>query len=55
MAFDAVKDWPNDLYVIPEYSFAIDCTGHEIKISSEHTEYRWANYNKSRLKVKRYP
>lgn len=33
-----------DLYVIPEYSFGAYCDG-EIKLSSEHKEYKWVSYD----------
>jgi dATP pyrophosphohydrolase len=36
--------WPKELYVIPEYSFAVDCSGIDIILSSEHTEYHWDNF-----------
>ena len=32
------------LYVIPEYCFAIEFK-EDIKLSHEHTEYKWSNYN----------
>ena len=43
--------WPNDLYVIPEYSFAIEYEG-EIKLSGEHTEFLWLDYESAREKLK---
>ena len=36
--------WPKDTYVIPEYSFAFECTG-EVCISSEHTSFEWLDYD----------
>ncbi len=33
-----------NLYVIPEYYFAIESTNEEIRLSHEHTEYRWVDY-----------
>jgi len=35
--------WDADLYVLPEYSFAFECTD-DIKISHEHTEYVWLSF-----------
>lgn len=32
--------WPEDLYVLPEYSFGFPC-GEEITLSREHTQCRW--------------
>jgi dATP pyrophosphohydrolase len=37
------KNWSADTYVLPEYCFAFQTDG-EIKISHEHTEYRWVSY-----------
>ena len=31
-------------YVIPEYSFAVDCSGIKITLSSEHIEYHWDTF-----------
>jgi dATP pyrophosphohydrolase len=42
--FAAREQWSEGLYVIPEYSFGVDCTGHEIKLSKEHAEFKWGSY-----------
>ncbi len=39
--------WPNDLFVIPNVAFAVDCTGIELTISSEHDEVRWTSYREA--------
>ena len=36
--------WGEDMYVIPEYSFGMDCTGCEIVLSDEHTGLEWLLY-----------
>lgn len=41
----AAKYWPRDLYVVPNYSFAADCSDNEIIISHEHTEFKWVGYD----------
>ena len=43
--------WPEDTYVLPEYSFGFDCKG-EIRLSREHTEYLWLPYEEARAKLK---
>ena len=43
--------WPEDLYVLPEYAFGFECQG-EIRLSHEHTEYRWLPYEEARAKLK---
>jgi len=45
--FAARKEWPKDLYVIPEYAYAVDCTNIELKLSHEHTEIAWGTYEET--------
>ena len=33
--------WPEGLYVIPGYYFAVDAAGQSISLSSEHSDFRW--------------
>jgi len=42
--FPACDIWQRNLYVIPNYCFAVEISGIEIAISSEHSEYRWVGY-----------
>ncbi len=42
--FSAQDVWPKDLYVIPGYYFAVDCSDFKIKLSFEHTEHKWLEY-----------
>lgn len=44
-AFAARDEWSPDLYVIPEYTFGIDCGEHEVVLSPEHTAFRWLFYD----------
>ena len=39
--------WGKDVFVIPEYAFAVDATNFQIKLSNEHTEFKWLEYNKA--------
>lgn len=50
--FAARVHWPRELLVIPEFSFAVDCTGVELRISSEHTEYLWGSYEEANRRLK---
>lgn len=43
-SFAARKDWPNDLYVIPEYHFAIEAPSPEARLSAEHRACEWLPY-----------
>jgi dATP pyrophosphohydrolase len=36
--------WGESVLVVPEYAFGIQASTGEIKLSSEHTEYRWVDY-----------
>jgi len=46
--FAVSKFWPKNLYVVPEYCFAVDMQNRDIALSSEHSEYRWATYDEAR-------
>lgn len=41
--FSESSNWPSDLYVIPEYCFAVEVQS-KLFISDEHLEYNWVNY-----------
>jgi dATP pyrophosphohydrolase len=36
--------WPEDIYVIPEYSFSLAADEGEVMISLEHTEFCWVPF-----------
>lgn len=42
--------WPEDTYVVPEYSFGFHCKG-DIRLSREHTDYLWLTYEEARRKL----
>lgn len=37
--------WPANTLVIPNYSFAVDCTGHQFVLSHEHDAVQWAAFD----------
>lgn len=39
--------WGKDIFVVPEYTFAINVTNLNINISSEHKEFIWLEYEDS--------
>ncbi|ANI15780.1 hypothetical protein A9C11_18180 [Pseudomonas citronellolis] len=43
--FSQCEYWPEDIFVVPEYSFGVDCTGLKVTISSEHSEIIWGGMN----------
>jgi dATP pyrophosphohydrolase len=45
--FRAADSWGDDVYVIPEYSFAVHVGDQDIRLSSEHIEYRWVPYERA--------
>ena len=42
--------WPDDMYVIPEYSFGFECTD-ELVLSHEHTEFVGLPYKEARERL----
>jgi dATP pyrophosphohydrolase len=45
--FPAAATRPPDRYVIPEYAFAVDCSGIELRLSPEHTGVAWLAYGEA--------
>lgn len=43
--------WPADLFVIPEYAFAVDCSNLELVLSDEHSELVWDMYEETRQRL----
>lgn len=37
--------WGPETLVIPEYAFAVDAGGQAMRLSHEHEEFRWADYD----------
>ena len=46
-AFSPTDHWPQDLLVVPEYSFAVDVSGQEIDLSHEHDKVRWLSFKEA--------
>ncbi len=36
--------WDENIFVIPEYCFAVNINNNHIELSLEHTEYFWGTY-----------
>lgn len=45
--------WGAEVYVVPEYTFAVNAKNFDIKLSSEHKEYKWAEYDEA-MEMLRY-
>ena len=44
--------WGNNVYVIPQYTFGVRVNNRQIKLSHEHTEYKWLKYEQAYDMVK---
>jgi len=45
------SSWSPDVYVIPEYCFAVDVGKRKIILSGEHTECQWVDYDSAQEKL----
>jgi len=45
--FAATDSWGGDVYVIPQYCFAVDAGSSDISLSHEHIESRWVSYEQA--------
>jgi dATP pyrophosphohydrolase len=50
--FAAGESWGDDLYVVPEYCFAVEVGDGNLKISREHSQFRWVGYEEGRRLLK---
>ena len=46
-AYSPTLHWPDDLLVVPEFSFAVDIMNHKIVLSDEHDQFRWLNFEEA--------
>ena len=44
--------WGEDVFYSEEYSFAVNIDNRKIKISEEHSEYRWVSYDEAKTLLK---
>ena len=49
---DARKNWGDDCFVIPEYSFAVMLEKVKLTLSCEHSKYEWVDYETAVKKLK---
>jgi dATP pyrophosphohydrolase len=43
--------WGDDIYVIPEFSFGVECQIKEVCLSGEHSECEWLDYETARSRL----
>lgn len=48
----ARKIWGESCLVIPEYAFAVRVHSKDLKLSDEHTEYKWVSYDTAKESLK---
>jgi len=41
-------EWGEDILVIPEYCFGVNIKNEKLRLSSEHTEFMWTDYNSAK-------
>ncbi len=51
ISFAAHKEWGNNVYVVPEYTFGVDIKDKDLALSSEHTELQWLKYQEASEKL----
>ena len=44
--------WGEDVFVVPEYSFAVNIGNRQIELSNEHETMQWCNYEEAMTKLK---
>ena len=42
----------DSVFVVPEYTFAVELKNYDIKLSNEHKEYKWVEYNEAMEKLR---
>lgn len=41
-------EWPSDVYVVPEFCFAVDVGAAELRLSGEHGQFAWLDHAAAR-------
>lgn len=44
--------WGDSVFVVPEYTFAVELKNYDIKLSNEHKEYKWVEYREAMEKLR---
>jgi len=50
--FAAADSWEDDIFVIPQYCFAVNIATSVIILSDEHTEFQWVSYDQAHTMLK---
>ncbi len=50
--FQARAVWGESCLVIPEYAFAVEVAGVDVRTSREHTAFAWVDYGTARQRLK---
>ena len=46
-AFTPIDNWPEDIFVVPEFSFAVELRDQKLILSHEHDEVRWLSFKEA--------
>jgi dATP pyrophosphohydrolase len=49
--FADLQLWGDDIYVVPEFSFGVECQNKEVCLSSEHSACEWLDYEMARSRL----
>ena len=52
IAFRDHYNWGENVYVIPQYAYGVTAQNIQIRISHEHTEYKWFSYEEAHELIK---
>jgi len=47
ICFAEADSWGQDVYVIPEYCFAVDALNYDLSLSKEHTDLQWVSFEQT--------
>lgn len=50
--FPAWAQWPQDILLIPEHSFAVDVGDQDVALSSEHLEFAWLSVDRAMQRLR---
>ena len=49
--FEGTDHWPRDLFVVPEYAFALEVSDASVRLSHEHAEVAWLPFEQARERL----
>ena len=43
--YPSITHWPKEVFVLPQFSFAVDVSFQKIVLSDEHDDFRWLSFD----------